>query len=204
MARTEAWIVGVALSAMMATIGAPALAKKNDPNVVLDFRPQQAVAGAEANVSPDMLRRPVALKVEDLRPGDKPAEIGTRTDDNDRKHTLNAVNEVEPYVATVLEDLLYQWGAQTSEDSELMLVISLSRFHVLETNQAVGATYNANVHLAAEVTGAAEWTGGGSGDATRYGRKFSNANVNEVLSDALLEALADLVSDPGLHRAWKP
>ena len=42
------------------------------------------------------------------------------------------------------------------------------------------------------------------GDATRYGRKFSNDNVNEVLSDALLEALADLLNHGGLQNAWRP
>lgn len=186
------------------TLAAPALAKKNDPNVHLDFRPQQAVAGAEVSISPDMLRRPVAVKIEDLRAGDDPADIGVRTDDDDRRHILRATNEVLPYVESVFDELLQEWGIKTEAGADLVLTISLAQLKILETNQAVGATYNAEVRLAAEITGGGDWSGGASGDATRYGKKFSNANVNEVLSDALLEALANLLSEPGVHEAWEP
>lgn len=200
MSRSQAVILGVALLTVLAV---PASAKKNDPNVELDFRPQQAVGGAEVEITPDMLRRPVSLQVEDLRPGDDPAKIGMRTDDDDKKHTLRAVNEVQPYVESVIEELLNEWGVRTQDGADMHLNVLLVRFNVEETNQAVGATFNATVQLSAELTGAAEWSGGASGDATRYGKKFSNANVNEVLSDALLEALAALLSDEGLHDAWE-
>lgn len=191
------------MAVLLVMLAAPTFAKKNNPNVELDFRPQQAVAGAEVEITPDMLRRAVSLQVEDLRPGEDSSDIGTRTDDDDRKHTLRAVNEVPPYVTSVFEELLNQWGIKTQDDAGLHLHISLIRFTVLETNQAVGATYKANVQLAAEVTGGGEWSGGASGDATRYGKKFSNANVNEVLSDALLEALAELLNDPDLRQVWE-
>lgn len=188
---------------LLVALAAPSWAKKLNPNVELDFRPQQAVAGAEANVTPNMLKRPVTVRVEDLRPGDELSDIGTRTDDDDRKHTLHAVNEVQPFVQATVDELLEEWGIRNEEGADLVLEISLVRFSVLETNQAVGATYNATVRFAAELSGAAEWSGGATGDATRYGKKFSNANVNEVLSDALLEALAALVSEEGLHEAWE-
>lgn len=189
---------------LLALLALPAVAKKNDPNVQLDFRPQQAVAAAEAAITPAMLRRPVAVRILDSRPGDDPAEIGTRTDDDDRRHTLRAVNDVPTYVTGVFEELLHQWGVKTQEDADLVLEITLVQFHILETNQAVGATFNGSVRIAAEVTSGGDWAGGAFGDATRYGKKFSNANVNEVLSDALLEALANLLSDQGLHEAWEP
>lgn len=197
MARWKS-LVAIAVLLVMA---APASAKKNNPNVELDFRPQQAVAAAEADVTPDMLRRPVALRVEDMRRD--PEEIGTRTDDDDRKHTLRAVGDVREYAAAAIEELLDDWGVQTDDGAGLILEISLVQIDVLETNQAVGATFSANVRLAAELKGAAQWSGTASGDATRYGKKFSNENVNEVLSDALLEAVANLLSEPGLHQAWE-
>jgi len=189
--------------ALLATLAVPASAKKNDPNVQLDFRPQQAVAAAQADITPDMLRRPVAVRVEDARPGDDAAAIGTRTDDDDRKHTLKALNEVEAYVSAVVGDVVNQWGIQTDDGAGLVLEIHLVQFHVEEANQAVGATFNASVRLAAELTAGGDWSGGSTGDATRYGKKFSNDNVNEVLSDALLEALAALLSDRSLHAAWE-
>jgi hypothetical protein len=195
-------VATVLAAALLVALAAPASAKKNDPNVELDFRPQQAVGGAEVQITPNMLRTPVSVTVEDLRPGDDPADIGTRTDNDDRKHTLRAVDKVQPYLASVVEELLHEWGIQTQDDASLSLNVILVRFSVLETNRAVGATYEANVQISAELTGSAEWSGGASGDATRYGKKFSNDNVNEVLSDAVLEALASLLSNPGLHEAW--
>jgi hypothetical protein len=195
-------VATVLAAALLVALAAPASAKKNDPNVELDFRPQQTVGGAEVQITPNMLRTPVSVTVEDLRPGDDPADIGTRTDNDDRKHTLRAVDKVQPYLASVVEELLHEWGIQTQDDASLSLNVILVRFSVLETNRAVGATYEANVQISAELTGSAEWSGGASGDATRYGRKFSNDNVNEVLSDAVLEALASLLSNPGLHEAW--
>lgn len=195
--------VSILILTLLVACAAPGWAKKLNPNVDLDFRPQQAVAGAEANVTPDMLKRPVTVRVKDLRPGDELSDIGTRTDDDDRKHTLHANQEVEPFIQATVEELLEEWGIRSEEGADLVLEISLVRFSVLETNQALGATYNATVRFAAELSGAAEWSGGATGDATRYGKKFSNANVNEVLSDALLEALAALVSEEGLHEAWE-
>lgn len=196
-------VAALLVAALLVALAAPASAKKNDPNVELDFRPQQAVGGVEVQITPDMLRQPVSVTVEDLRPGDDPADIGTRTDDDDRKHTLRAVDKVQPYLASVVEELLHEWGIQTQDDANLSLNVIFVQFSVLETNQALGATYQANVRISAELTGAAEWSGGASGDATRYGKKFSNDNVNEVLSDAVLEALASLLSNPGLHEAWE-
>jgi hypothetical protein len=195
-------MTSILIAALLVAVAAPASAKKNDPNVELDFRPQQAVGGVEVQITPDMLRQPVSVTVEDLRPGDDPADIGTRTDDDDRKHTLRAVNKVQPYLESVVEEVLHEWGIQTQDDANLSLNVILVRFSVLETNQAMGATYSANVQISAELTGAAEWSGGASGDATRYGKKFGNDNVNEVLSDAVLEALASLLSSPGLQEAW--
>jgi uncharacterized lipoprotein YajG len=188
---------------LLATLAVPAFAKKNNPNVQLKFVPQQAVASVEADVTPGMLRRPVAVRIEDARPGEDAAKIGSRTDDDDRKIALKAVNRVVDFAATAADEILTRWGIKTDDGAGLVLVIHLAQFTVEETNQAVGATYNAEIRLAAELTGDADWSGGSTGDATRYGKKFSNDNVNEVLSDALLEALANLVSDRGLQAAWE-
>ncbi|MEE8522924.1 MAG: YajG family lipoprotein [Thermoanaerobaculia bacterium] len=189
--------------ALLATLAVPAGAKKNNPDVQLVFLPQQAVAAAEADITPDQRRRPVQIRVADARAADDVAKIGSRTDDDDRYHTLRAVNDVGTFVGTVVDEVVEQWGIKTGDGADLVLEISLLEFMVEETNQAVGATYKANVRLDGELTGDGEWSGGSFGDASRYGKKFSNENLNEVLSDALLEALADLLSDRGLHRAWK-
>ncbi len=197
------FISGTIAVTLLALLATPAFAKKNNPNVQLEFVPQQAVGGAEAIITSGMIRRPIAVRVVNERPGEDPAEIGTRTDDDDRRHTLKAVNDVVEYVAEAIDDALTQWGIKTEDSAGLVLEIGLVRFDILETNQAVGATYNANVRFVAELKAGGDWSGGSVGDATRYGRKFSNANVNEVLSDALLEALAEIISDDRLRQIWE-
>jgi hypothetical protein len=44
--------------------------------------------------------------------------------------------------------------------------------------------------------------GSGTGTAHRYGHAHSPENINEVLSDALKEAYANVLADPELQKAW--
>ena len=96
-------------------------------------------------------------------------------------------------------------GVTVKDDGERVLTVRLRQFTVTETNQAVGATFGAEVRLAAELQNRSDgilWSGSSFGDATLDGKKFSNPNCNEVLSDALLEAWSSLLSHGGLHDAW--
>lgn len=183
----------------------PAAAKKNDPNISLEFRPQQAVAAAIANVSGAMLTKPVSLSVVDDRQGDDDLVIGTRTDDDDRRHVLRATSDVLAFVEEQLIGSAQRWGIDFDENASLELQIRLLEVQILETNQAVGATYNAVVRLAyslQERGGESRMENTAFGDASRYGKKFSNENCNEVLSDAMLEVFAAVFSDHALKRAW--
>lgn len=190
--------------ALLLTAAPASAARRNDPNVQLSFRPQEAVAPASATIPSHLRRQPVALRVVDGRPGDDPAAIGTRTDDDDRLVELRATVDVASFVEDVARRLARDWGLEVESETALSLAIELLTFEVVETNQAVGATFNATVHLEGSLRRGAEqlWSGTASGDATRYGKKFSNENCNEVLSDALKESLAELLSLSSLHRAW--
>lgn len=183
----------------------PAAAKKNNPNLSLDFRPQQSVAVVVPSLSGEMLDKTVALEFVDKRRGDEPMKIGMRGDDDDRRHELHATSDVGEFVQKHFVETANDWGIEFDSESELTLEVELIEVNLMETNQAVGATYNATVRLAYSLRqGSSEPRAAGSipGDATRYGKKFSNENLNEVLSDAMLEAFADLFSDSALQRAW--
>ena len=198
-------VIGLTGIVLTLALASAAAAKKNNPNISLEFIPQQAVGAAVANVSGAMLNRAVALHVADGRQVDGPEIIGIRTDDDDRRHTLTATSDVLEYVETTLIDRAERWGVDFDAGSNLSLHVEVLEVDLLETNQAVGATYNATVRLAYTFRkggGAPEVEDSAFGDATRYGKKFSNDNVNEVLSDALLEAYAALFSDRSLQRAW--
>jgi hypothetical protein len=198
-------VCGVAVCALIGIVAKPVQAKKNDPNVELEFNPQQYVAVAEVHLTSEMHQRPVRLKVVDGRPSPDPSNIGTRTDDDDEKFQLTATNDVLTFAERIIIRSAKEWGVVLSDDAELTLAGKLLRFHVAETNQVVGASYYGDVRLGFDLrdaVGRVLWSGTGSGDASRYGRKFSNDNCNEVLSDALLEALASTLSNSRLHEAW--
>lgn len=183
----------------------PLLAKENDPDVHLSWSPQQHVATTRADVTGDMMRNPVDLEIVDERGLEDVTELGTRTDDADREYTLRSLDDVTDFVRRSAATVLADWGVEVRAGAARTLKLSLLRFRVTESNQPVGATYEARCRFEARLEdagGSFLWEGEATGDATRYGRKFSEANISEVLSDALLEALGELVSEGDLHRAW--
>ena len=201
-------LVVTAISGALLAAAAPlSAARKNDPNIRLEFDPQQTVAKAEAFVRGAMLERPVRLRLKDDRAGDDPAALGRRTNDDDEFFDLVAVGDdaVMKFVDEVLRDSVASWGVELAEGVPLELAVRLLKFDVLEKNQVIGATFNAEVRFAYSLGapgGSPRMSGTAMGDATRYGRKFSNANINEVLSDALLEVIANMLSDRSLQDAW--
>lgn len=180
-------------------------AKPNITSFRLEFTPKQIIASAEVTLHRSMHEHPVQLRLVDERPVHEPSVVGSRTDDGDRRFELKTTNKVLPFVEQVLVQQLQYWGVSVENDADLVLTTRLRQFTVTESNQAVGATFGAEVQFAAELQNRAGdilWSGSSFGDATRYGKKFSNPNCNEVLSDALLEAWSSLLSLGGLHDAW--
>lgn len=195
----------IPLLALALLAPAAAEAKKNDPNIPLSYTPTTSVAEASSVPTSEMRDVAVAIEVEDDRAVDE-SVIGSRTDDDDRKIELQATNDVTDYVQSALTQQAREWTFKTTDADEagVVLHVLLTQFAVEETNQAVGATYEARVTLELEVEkgGEEKWSGVVSGDATRYGKKFSVENANEVLSDALAEAFANGLNNSGLRDAW--
>jgi len=183
------------------------LAKRNVPDFPLEYRPTQTVGTPDATLHASVITRPVALELVDARETDDPARIGTRTDDDDELYTLTATNDVTAWVEAAVHQNLQNWGIRLASDADRVLRVELVRFSVDETNQAVGAMYSGNVRLRFLLQSSSGAPVGaaviGSGEATRYGKKFSADNANEVLSDALIDAVADAVDSPAIHDAWR-
>lgn len=119
---------------------------------------------------------------------------------------MKARNEVLPIIEQALARLAREWGVPLSESAPLTLEIRLVAFAVVETNQAVGASFEAVARLGGELrdgAGVERWSGTAKGTATRYGKKFSNDNCNEVLSDALLDSFSRLLESQELLAAWE-
>lgn len=191
--------VRAAIVVALALAVSPATAKKNNLNIDLAYTPTEEVAATEVDVSRQLSDIELALAVNDDRNVDSVEELGIRTDGDDREHQLLATSDVIEFVTGALVEQAEDWDLQLTEgEAALALAITVERLEILETNQAVGATYEAWVELDVTLRDGAGnelWTGGVAGDATRYGRKFSNDNINEVLSDALSEAFGAVVDD---------
>ncbi len=193
------------LLAAGAALAVPALAAKNQPVVTLRFTPTDVVAASTATVAPAMTMDPAEVLIEDGRLLADKRVLGDRSTDDDKLVILTSSEDVLPYLRSTVERLVADWGIKTEAGAALVLRLKLASLQIQERNQAVGATYTARVALVGELVrrdGTALWTGKSAGDATRYGRKYSNDNVNEVQSDALKEAVAGVFSSEDLQSAW--
>ena len=176
---------------------------RKELSVDLKFVPQEGVKSTSPDLTPAVLERTIALRVEEGR-GDATA-IGEGTNDDDQTFVIRASAEVAPYVADTVRSVASAWGINTAESPERILTLRLMRFHVAESNKAVGSVYTAEVKFTYALTaanGTKLMEGAASGSATRYGRARSAENCNEVLSDSLKEAFANVISDPRLQEAW--
>jgi len=169
------------------------------------FMPSEDMAELKPTTSRAMLARPVVVNVLDRRQGDK-AYLGDRTDDDDGVHQTRATNEIKPFFRMVVMKSLTEWGIKQIEGAPLKLEVSLLELHMKETNEAIGSIYDgsARVELAlSDADGEVLWRGSTAGNVTTEAPKFSDEYCNEVLSDALLQALVIAFNAPGLHGAWE-
>ena len=172
--------------------------------VPLQFVPQDLMDLQRPDLPRALSDHAVDLRVADARAGD-PMLVGQGTNDDDRLFPIRAEDEVIGYIDTTLHDLSSAWGLTTSRRAERVLKLRLTRFFVEESNKPVGSVYTAEARLAFVLTdgsGRLLAEGAGSGVAHRYGRARSADNCNEVLSDALQEAFANVLSDSRLRGAW--
>jgi uncharacterized lipoprotein YajG len=185
---------------LIALVATPALAKPNNPDITLEFSPTVAAGDVASPMIP--AGTAIAIEVQDVRRNTEPDYLGTRTDDDDANFTLRATNDVIAFVNQALRATAASWNVPVQDDAAHRLIVELDMFRVHESNQVVGASYESEVRL----VGRMQLPDGTTaevikvGDATRYGKKFSNQNCNEVLSDALRESFASLLDD---SRLWK-
>jgi hypothetical protein len=184
---------------------AVAQAKDSGPfTVALKYVPQESVGSSSVMLAPGLVDRPVVLSLADGRPGPDPAVIGENAND-DQMTPMRASNDPLAWANEVLKKTATDWGVKTADKAPLALAGKLVRLRVLESRKAVGSTYTAEVQVSfalKDARGGTLWEGVVAGDATRYGRKLSEENVSEVLSDATKQAFANLFNTSGLQDAW--
>ncbi|MFH1468822.1 MAG: hypothetical protein ABIO70_30820 [Pseudomonadota bacterium] len=149
---------------------------------------------------------PVLLQVVDGRPEGDRERVGTRHMGDDTLLSLGLDNDLLSALRPGLERKATLWGLRIAPvRADRVLTVSLDGLRVHEAYEALGSSYEAHATLSgvlADGAGAALWEGGAVGDATRYGRTGSTENTNEVLSDALVEAMVRMLNDAALQAAW--
>jgi len=193
----------VALSLLIAL---RAGARESGPfTMALQYTPQESVGTSSAVLAPGMADRPARLSMADGRAGTDPTIIGEISDHDDKVFPIHASNDVVAWANEVLKKNAADWGIKASPDAPLSLAGKLTQLRLNASTKALGSTYTVEVQVAftlADAKGRTLWEGAAKGDATRYGHARSAENANEVLSDAIKEAYANVINDPGLQSAW--
>jgi len=173
--------------------------------VPLKFTPQEGVHASSADLPPALLEQSVEIRVEDGRKLADPLLIGQGTGGDDKVFPVHADRDVIAYVQEVATSVAKEWSLKTDPPAARTLILQLSGFNIDESNKALGSIYAAEVkfgYILKDARGRTLAEGSASGTAHRYGHAHSPENINEVLSDALKEAYANVLAEQPLQTAW--
>lgn len=154
---------------------------------------------------PALLAQPVEVRVEDARKLDDPLVIGQGTGGDDKIFPIHADHDVIAFIQEMVTGIGRNWSLKQEHPAARTLILKVIRFYVDESNKALGSIYATEVKFAFTLKDARGNTlaeGIGTGTAHRYGHAHSPDNINEVLSDSLKEAYANVLADAGLQKAW--
>jgi hypothetical protein len=195
----------LALAAL--SIASLAFARGNlkELTVPLKYTPQEGVHTTSADLTPALLEKAIDVRVEDARKLADPLLIGQGTGGDDKVFPIHADHDVIAFIQEMVTGVGKEWSLKQEHPAGRTLVLQVTRFNVDESNKALGSMYGTEVKLAfilKDARGNKLAEGVGTGSAHRYGHAHSPENINEVLSDALKEAYANVLADPGLQKSW--
>ncbi|HEV7425399.1 MAG TPA: SHOCT domain-containing protein [Thermoanaerobaculia bacterium] len=173
--------------------------------VPLKYLPQEGVHQTSADIPPSLFKDAVEIRVEDARKLDDPLVIGQGTGGDDKRFPIHADHDPIAFIQEMVTGISKEWTLKQERPAARTLILQVSRFYVDESNKALGSIYGTEVKFAftlKDARGKVLAEGSGTGTAHRYGHAHSSENINEVLSDALKEAYANVLADPGLQKAW--
>ena len=197
----------LAIAIAISFIASFAIARGNvkELTVPLKYVPQEGVHATSADLPPALLGQSVEIRVEDARKLDDPLEIGHGTGGDDKRFPIHADHDVIAFIQEMVTGVSKEWTLKQEHPAARTLILQVTRFDIDESNKALGSVYGTEVKLAftlKDARGNSLAEGMGTGTAHRYGKAHSPENINEVLSDALKEAYANGLADPGLQKAW--
>jgi hypothetical protein len=134
-------VVALALSSISA------FARTGELTVRLAFVPQEGVQVNRPDLSADALAQPLAIRIEDGRPGNDPRLIGRGTNDDDETFVIRSSESAVTFLGDKVGQIAVDWGVLLDERADRVLTVSVTRFYVEESNKAVGSMYSAETSL---------------------------------------------------------
>ena len=189
---------------VLALAAIPALAG-DDLVIPLKFIPTKKVGSDAATLREGISNKPIAVAIEDSRQVKTKDLVGEGTGSGDDTFRIRYAGHLPSYLKTTVQDRFGAWGVQTNDGSDLVMMIRVTRFHVLETHAFYGSTFTAEVQLPwtlADRSGRVFASGTALGTGKTKGRWRNPINCEEVLADALQQAAASVIGDAGLQEAW--
>jgi hypothetical protein len=160
--------------------------------------------GELAKVNPqDMAQARIHFKTfSDKR--DKPELIGENREEEDEGKILQVTtsSNVAEFCRSQMTGLFKNMGISVTEDgADASITADVVQFQVMERN-----TYIGSVRLKVELLDKSDkvlWSGFAVGTNSRWGRSYKAENYYETLSDSLVNATVNLLSDSEFRRAVK-
>ena len=173
--------------------------------IPLKFIPTKRVASDATTLREGISNKPLAIAIEDVRQVPTKDLIGEGTGAGDDTFRIRFAGHLPSYLKKTVQDRFGTWGVQTDETSNLLLIVKVTRFHVLETHAFYGSVFTAEVQLPWTLTDRAGHvfaSGTAMGTGKTKGRWRNPINCEEVLADALQEAAWRALGDAKLQEAW--
>ena len=177
----------------------------DDLVIPLKFIPTSSPGKIAATLREGISGKPIAMAVEDVRQVKSRDLIGEGTGAKDDTFPIRYAGHLPSYVKNVVQGRFATWGVQSDDASNLVLLMKITRFHVLETHTFFGSTFTAEVQLPwmlVDRAGHVFASGTAMGTGKTKGLWRNPVNCEEVLADALLKAAAIVAGDAKLQEAW--
>ena len=197
-------LAGAVLSAVLFFAASPVRAGE-DLVIPLKFIPTKQIGSDETTLREGISNKPIALAIEDARQVKTKDLVGQGTGAGDDTFRIRFAGFLPSYLKTTVQDRFGTWGVQVDEHANLVLLIKVTRFHVLETHAFYGSVFTAEVQLPWTLTdraGSVFASGTAMGTGKTKGRWRNPINCEEVLADALQEAAFTALRDAKLQEAW--
>lgn len=195
----------VAVSVVLLVLAASPVLAGVDLVIPLKFIPTKKIGSDAATLREGISNKPIAIAIEDSRQVKTKDLVGEGTGSGDDTFRIRFAGHLPSYLKTTVQDRFGTWGVQTDDGSNLVIMIRVTRFHVLETHAFYGSTFTAEVQLPwtlVDRAGRVFASGTALGTGKTKGRWRNPVNCEEVLADALQQAAATVLADAKLQEAW--